>query len=249
MQNHNILIVDDDEMTQKLYEAYLKDPAFRLIKALSGKECFQQVQVNPVSLIILDIGIPDMDGYEIAAQLKMNSGTADIPIIFITGNTDSYLEAGKGYELGAVDFLTKPVDAKILRRKVLVLVKTYEKYRMMLTDLNTAKTTSRDLEDRLNAVLRAFPRAIFIMDKSGNIADCNDKAETLLLLKKNDIVGRTLSSFLTEQYRAGLTAALSSSASREFACAILRNKERETPAMAGMSAHGPVTLCEINPTQ
>ena len=253
MQNHNILIVDDDLITQRLYEAYLKDPTFRVLKALSGKECFQQVHANPVSLIILDIGIPDMNGYEIAAQLKLSVETSEIPIIFITGNTDSSFEAGKGYELGAVDFLTKPVDAKTLRRKTTALVKTYEKHKMALTELEGAKKTNRELEERLKAIFSVYPRVIFILDKSGVITDCSARAERLFVLTKSEIAGRQFMTFLSEQCRAEFPGALgkafSSGSRQEFTCAFARNSGSDIPARAFISVNGQIALCEIGPEQ
>jgi PAS domain S-box-containing protein len=256
MQNYNVLLVDDDAMTLRFYEEYLKEPMLRILKATSGKECFQQVSVNPVSLIILDIGIPDMDGYEIAAQLKLSRETADIPIIFITADEASF-EAGKGYELGAVDFLTKPVNAKTLKRKALVLVKVYEKHRMILTELDVAKKAHMELEERLrqnderlNAVLSIFPHAMFIMDKAGTVTDCNAMAESLLLFKKGEIKSRPFSSFLTQQYRANLQGLLSKAFSlgavQGCGCSLVKKDGREISVKAFITACGAIALCEID---
>jgi DNA-binding response OmpR family regulator len=256
VQNYNILIIDDDPMTLMFYEKYLKDLSFHIIKATSGKECFQQVSVNPFSLIILDIGIPDMDGYEIAAQLKLSRETADIPIIFITADEAAF-EAGQGYELGAVDFLSKPVNAKTLKRKALVLVKVYERHRMILAELDTAKKAHIELEERLrqndeclNAVLSILPRAVFIMDKGGNVTDCNSRVESLLSLNKGEIVSRPFSSFLTQQCHVSLPGllikAFSTGAAQEYGCSLVRKDGRETAVRAFITTRGAIALCEID---
>jgi DNA-binding response OmpR family regulator len=250
MQSYNILIVDDDLLTLKFYEAYLKDPSFNVIKATSGKECFEQVKNNAISLIILDVGIPDISGYEIAAQLKLGRETMDIPIVFITGNTDSFIDAGKGFELGAVDFLTKPVEAKILRLKSMALVKVYEKHRKALTELDALKITCKDLEDRLETTFALFPLAIFTMDKTGTISECSAKLELLLMVKRSEIVGRPFGSLLSDQSRAGfdaiLSKAFSTGARQEFHCTLMQSRGQELQVTASLTGRGACALCEIS---
>ena len=108
----NILIVDDVEANLISLEALLEsmDDSYNIIQANSGSAALEATLKEKIDLIILDIQMPDMDGFEVAQFLKGNKKTRDIPIIFLTAafKSDEWVE--KGFELGAVDYLTKPID-------------------------------------------------------------------------------------------------------------------------------------------
>lgn len=112
-----ILVVDDTPDNLALMSALLKDD-YRVKVANSGKKALEVVQGStPPDLILLDIMMPEMDGYEVCSQLKHEAKTAEIPIIFLTAKTESRDET-KGLGLGAVDYLTKPVNPEILKARV-----------------------------------------------------------------------------------------------------------------------------------
>jgi len=112
-----ILVVDDTPDNLALMSALLKED-YRVKVANSGKKALEVVQGSaPPDLILLDIMMPEMDGYDVCSQLKQEAKTADIPIIFLTAKTESRDET-KGLALGAVDYLTKPVNPEILKARV-----------------------------------------------------------------------------------------------------------------------------------
>ncbi len=108
----NILIVDDLKANLISLEALLEsiDESYNIIQANSGNEALEQTLNKNIDLIILDIQMPDMDGFEVAQLLKSNKKTANIPIIFLTAAFKSEEWLQKGFELGAIDYLTKPID-------------------------------------------------------------------------------------------------------------------------------------------
>ncbi len=119
-----IMIVDDEVRNLKVLEAYLIPLQYEVIKASSGKEALAIIKREEVDLILLDVMMPEMDGYEVCQRLKGNENTRIIPIIFITALDDSESKI-KGIEVGADDFITKPPNKMelITRVKSLVHVK------------------------------------------------------------------------------------------------------------------------------
>ncbi|HPC85973.1 MAG TPA: response regulator [Smithellaceae bacterium] len=116
-QQQTILVVDDTPDNLTMITSLLKD-LYRVKIAVSGKKALQIAFSNePPDLILLDIMMPEMDGYEVCSQLKNDSETRDIPVIFLTAKTDVEDEV-KGFDLGAADYITKPVSPPILLARV-----------------------------------------------------------------------------------------------------------------------------------
>lgn len=112
-----ILIVDDEPCNIEIIVNILKD-TYKTIVAKNGKQAIKRCQANPPpDLILLDIIMPEMSGYEVCKQLKSDPDTQHIPIIFITGMRDASAERN-GLELGAVDYITKPISPHIVRARV-----------------------------------------------------------------------------------------------------------------------------------
>jgi PAS domain S-box-containing protein len=118
-----ILIVDDVPANLYALENLLETDERQILKAGSGKEALQITLNNPVDLIILDVQMPGMDGFEVAQILKSNKRTNEIPIIFATAVSKEHKFVVRGYEEGAVDYLYKPLDPEIVQSKVAVLLK------------------------------------------------------------------------------------------------------------------------------
>ena len=140
-----ILLVDDREENLLALEAILGGLGHELIRATSGPQALKHLLVHDVSLILLDVQMPEMDGYETAAHVKGRTRTQDIPIIFLTAIDREAHQAYRGYAAGAVDFLAKPFDPWVLRAKVEVFVGLQQERERLLR-----RTT--DLERRLDAV-------------------------------------------------------------------------------------------------
>lgn len=120
-----ILCADDEPYNLGILRMALKDQ-HSLVFASSGQETLQAVSKHRPSLILLDVQMPDMDGYEVCSRLKSNMATQDIPIIFVTGLSQE-IDEKAGFDVGAVDYITKPVSAPIVQARVrthLSLVRT-----------------------------------------------------------------------------------------------------------------------------
>jgi putative two-component system response regulator len=117
-----ILIVDDDERNLRLMEALLVPEGYEVIKASDGIEALDKVKEDPPDLVLLDIMMPNMDGYEVAAHLKRDEDTSRIPIVMVTALEDAD-DRVRALEAGADDFLSKPVDKTELRTRVRTLLK------------------------------------------------------------------------------------------------------------------------------
>jgi len=115
MENKTILIVDDTVENLDILEELLSE--YDVISVTGGEDAISIVHEEAIDLILLDIMMPQMDGYEVCQELKSNNDTKDIPIIFITANTDE-VSIEKAYDIGGVDYVTKPFLPKELKARV-----------------------------------------------------------------------------------------------------------------------------------
>jgi signal transduction histidine kinase len=125
----DILLVDDQPARLMTYETILEPLGQNLVCARSGSEALEKLMGNEFALILLDVSMPGMDGFETAAMIHDHPRFERTPIIFVTGVHDTELDRLKGYELGAVDYVSVPVVPEILRSKVAVLIELHCKRR------------------------------------------------------------------------------------------------------------------------
>ncbi len=114
----NILMVDDTPDNLYSLEAILEAPGRNLIKAHSGPEALKVLIKSDISLILLDVQMPGMDGFEVAEIMRSNPKTKNVPIVFVTAISKDQKYVFKGYQAGAVDYLFKPLDPVILASKI-----------------------------------------------------------------------------------------------------------------------------------
>ena len=117
-----VLIVDDNEDNLFLFQEYLEDNAFDVLLARSGAEALKLLDVEKVDVIVLDIQMPGMDGFEVCQHLKGSEQTKNIPVIFITAKFQDVDSVATGLYLGASDYLYKPVEEKDLVERVQVVL-------------------------------------------------------------------------------------------------------------------------------
>lgn len=125
----NVLLVDDRPANLVALEAILDAPGRRLIKATSGEEALAIALREPLAVILLDVRMPGMDGLEVAAHLKKVNRTRYVPIIFVTAVATEVQHVYKAYSVGAVDYLIKPLDTDVVRRKVDTFVELFQQRR------------------------------------------------------------------------------------------------------------------------
>jgi len=123
----NILVVDDRDENLMAVEAVLSDPGYRLVRARSGREALKEVLDQDFALILLDVVMPGVDGYETATLIRERPRSRQTPIIFLTANDWGAQHVFRGYTVGAVDYLVKPVPADVLRSKVAVFVELFNR--------------------------------------------------------------------------------------------------------------------------
>ncbi|THB70891.1 MAG: diguanylate cyclase [Desulfobulbaceae bacterium] len=122
MTKAKILIVDDKPQNLLVLESLIDDPAVELVKASSGDEALVHTLDHDFALVLLDVHMPGMDGYEVAELMRGNKATRNIPIIFITAEQKEQSHIFKGYDAGAVDYLFKPLEPVALKGKVAVFL-------------------------------------------------------------------------------------------------------------------------------
>ncbi len=170
----NILIVDDEPKNLTVLESVLDEPGYRLVRAESADQALLALVVEEFALLILDIRMPGMTGFELAQMIKDRKKTARVPIIFLTAyyNEDQHVLAG--YDTGAVDYLHKPVNAAILRSKVAVFVELYRKQREIATsnrNLLAEVGERRRAEERLRELNETLEQRVTERTESLNEAD------------------------------------------------------------------------------
>jgi len=133
----NILLVDDEIRNLDALESFLQSPDYSLVRALTAESALLLLLEGEFAAIVLDIQMPGMSGIELANLIKQRKRTQHIPIIFLTAYYQEDKDVLEGYGIGAVDYLTKPVNPQILKSKISVFVDLYRKTRA-LADANAA---------------------------------------------------------------------------------------------------------------
>jgi response regulator RpfG family c-di-GMP phosphodiesterase len=130
-ESAGILLVDDMEDNLVALEAVLGSLNAPLVRARSGEEAMKALLRQRFAVVLLDIRMPGMDGFETAANIKRLDQTKDVPIIFLTGTDADAGYAFRGYATGAADYLTKPFDPWVLRAKVTVFLELHRKNQLL----------------------------------------------------------------------------------------------------------------------
>ncbi len=145
-----ILVVDDEEQNIKLLSSLLRVEGYETDTAMNGREAVEKVKASPPDLILLDIMMPDMDGYEACGIIKSDAASAHIPVVIVTALSDRESKL-RGLEVSANEFLTKPIDRVelVLRVKNLLKVKEYEDFILMHNQLLEQEVRKRTYELQL----------------------------------------------------------------------------------------------------
>ena len=164
-----VLLVDDQVENLVALEAVLEPLGQELVRAHSGKEALTQLLRDEFALILMDVQMPELDGFETAAYIKRRDKTRHIPIIFLTAISKELHHVFKGYSAGAVDYVLKPFDPIILRSKVAVFVDLHEKERAL-----------RESERRFRTAFEHAPIGVALVTLEGQFVDVNRALATLL---------------------------------------------------------------------
>jgi len=149
MEKINILLVDDKPQNLTALESILDDPELNLIKATSGKQALAYILDYEFALILLDVQMPNMDGFETAELMRGFEKSKHIPIIFVSAINKDQRYVFKGYEAGAVDYIFKPFEARILKSKAEIFINLFQQKKLI-------KEQSLELEKRVSELSGAF---------------------------------------------------------------------------------------------
>lgn len=188
-----ILLVDDRPENLVALEASLEGVGGELVLADSGTQALRHLLNDDFAAVLLDVKMPDMDGFETAELIRSRPRSRRIPIIFLTAyRSDAHLF--RGYDLGAVDFLFKPIIPEILRSKVSVFVELSRNAGVLR---DQAAVLKRE-EEKLRCVLEAAPDGMVMCHENGNIALVNSRLESLFHYSRHELLGQQMDAIIPD---------------------------------------------------
>src|SRR5579872_2892180 len=198
-----ILLVDDTPENLISLEAALESLGQELVSANSGMEALRHLLNDDFAAILLDVKMPDMDGFQTAELVRSRKRSRHTPILFLTGyKSDEHLF--RGYDLGAVDFLFKPIVPEVLRSKVGVFVELSRNTALLRQQ---AEVLSK-AEQKFRSLLEAAPDAMIISDEEGCISLANSQAEIMFAFPREELIGQNIR-MLVPEWSGGHAAASS----------------------------------------
>lgn len=185
----DILIVDDREENLLALEAVLSSPGYRLVRAASGFEAIERARETEFAVILLDVQMPGMDGFETASRLRREAKRRETPIIFLTAINRDESHIHSGYDLGAVDYLFKPFDIVALRSKVAVFAELFRKDRTIRRQERLLAIAYERSHTRFRAFFdqASLPMVIYALD--GTCIDVNQAWELLFGTSRDELDG------------------------------------------------------------
>ncbi|MBV1872119.1 MAG: response regulator, partial [Gammaproteobacteria bacterium] len=200
MLRQNILIVDDHPENLVALEAILENENRNLVKANSGQEALTLAVKMDFALVLLDVQMPDMDGFEVASLMRKHKKTRSIPIIFVTAINKDQQYVFKGYEAGAVDYLFKPLDPLILEHKVQFFLGLDNKNRQLERRIEEVTRLKEDND----LLLKSIGEALIGVNTDGGITFANPAATDAFNIDLEDLLGRNISSLLAYDEKGDL---------------------------------------------
>jgi CheY-like chemotaxis protein len=180
--NTNILVVDDLPEKILVIESILEELGQNVLTARSGSEALKHVLHNDFAVILLDVNMPDMSGFETASLIRKRKKSAHTPIIFVTAYADE-MHASQGYSLGAVDYILAPVVPEVLRSKVRVFVELFQMTQQARRHADERVALAREQAARA-AAEEATRRSAFLAEASKVLSSSLEPTETLRALAR-----------------------------------------------------------------
>ena len=206
----NILLVDDRPENLLALEAILEPLQQNLVRANSGPEALKHVLAREFAVILLDVQMPGMNGFEAAQLIKARERSKHIPIIFLTAISKEEEYVFQGYTVGAVDYLAKPFNPDILRSKVGVFVDLYLKNQHIKRQEQMLRESERrelefvhnarlhESESRLSEIVESALDAILMFDDDQRITLFNSAAERMFGVQRADVLGKPVEELLPQ---------------------------------------------------
>jgi len=203
-QDFKILAVDDNPDNLFTLRALLENNMqVQLVEATGGAQALEIAQsTQDIDLIILDVQMPEVDGFETAQMLKQRKKTRDIPIIFLTAAFKTEEFQKRGYDVGAADYLLKPIDDNQFLNKVSTYFRLIEKERSLnvILEQQVAERTAElnQANQHLSKILANMGEALFVLTPAGAIKETNPAAQKLLAYSAEELVGMQISDVFEE---------------------------------------------------
>ncbi len=190
--------MDDRPENLLALEAILEPLGETLVRASSGREALAHLLAADFALVLLDVAMPGMDGFETARRIRERRKTATTPIIFLTANSPDERLILEGYQTGAADYLFKPLTPEVVRSKVSVFCDLYrsrERTREAAAELGRAQAATTEAQEgqkKLSDVLERISDAFFALDDKWRFTYVNEKAALLLHRQRTDLLGKVI---------------------------------------------------------
>ena len=204
-QGFKLLAVDDNPDNLFTLRALLqKHMGVEILEATSGMQALEIAQSTPdIDLIILDIQMPEVDGFQTAQMLKARRKTRDIPIVFLTAAFKTEEFQRQGYEIGAVDYLLKPIDDNQLINKVSTYFRLIDKERRLnqILEQQVAERTAElhQANQHLRKIVENMGEALFVLSPDGRIREANPAAQQLLGYTGEELEGMSIGDVFEEE--------------------------------------------------
>ena len=202
MRNAYILIVDDDPASVNVLIKYLQSAGFRTMAAPSGERALRQLKLAQPDLILLDVLMPGIDGFETCCRLKEQEAFRDIPVIFMTALSDT-VDKVKGFEVGAVDYVTKPLQHEEVLARInahLTIRKLQQQLREQNFRLEEQNTLLEEQNERFQKLSEATFEGILIHDK-GLILESSQTLEQMFGYQRSEVLGKNVLDFVAPASR------------------------------------------------
>ena len=204
-EGFKLLAVDDNPDNLFTLRALLqKHMGVEILEATGGMQALEIAQSTPdIDLIILDVQMPEVDGFETAQMLKARKKTRDIPIIFLTAAFKTEEFQQRGYQVGAADYLLKPIDDNQLINKVSTYFRLIEKERHLnqILERQVAERTAKlgQANQHLHKIVENMGEALFILSPDGRIQEANPAAQQLLGYTEEELRGMSIGDVFEEE--------------------------------------------------
>jgi diguanylate cyclase (GGDEF)-like protein/hemerythrin-like metal-binding protein/PAS domain S-box-containing protein len=238
MMSHlpKILLVDDNPNNRLALRTVLKGVEAQLHEAANGLDALSMAVEEDYALILLDVQMPEMDGYEVCEHLRSDTKTANTPVIFLTAAFKDDVDKVRGYVAGATDYLAKPIDDHILRSKVVVFLKLYTQSQLL-----------KENESRIRAILDNALDAVVGISADGQIERWNRRAQAIFGWAEGEALGQPIDEMIVPQqhreaHRHGLAHFLTTREERVL------NRRIEITAVRRSGEEFPIELA-ITPFQ
>jgi two-component system, cell cycle response regulator len=213
----NILVVDDAKENITLLSRILKMSGYEVQVAQNGLQAIEAAGLLPPDLILLDINMPLMDGFDVCDRLKTDELTRDIPIIFISA-LDNPEDKARAFRAGGMDYIVKPFDYDevqsrvethlVLRRLRLQLEETNKALAGRVDELTRSQNLLAERESRLSAFVSALPNLSFIMDEHGRYLEVMSPENKLLIAEPGKLIGASVEDFFPPQESSKIIVAI-----------------------------------------